>query len=207
VAERRLPAVAPWPDRILFACCLVSLALLSGCAARSHVREAAPATIREATLAAIAERGEPGDWLAIRGLHATDDAVATLSNQPLSHAAVLDPEQGVVIEAEGRGVHTTPIADFVAKAERVLLIKPQAATPETRAAAVLRARGLVGHGYDVLGLAGLNVPDRYYCTELALAIYPRPAGANPVPPVVPPGQLWHWGTIVYDSGPVATAGP
>lgn len=182
------------------------IATLTACATQRHVTGPAPAGTRAAMLVAIAERGEPGNWLAILGIHASDDAVATLTNQPLSHAAVLDPARGMVIEAEGIGIHDTPIAEFVAKAQRLLIIKPQAATAETRNAALVRARGLVGHGYDFTGLAGLNTRDRYYCTELALAIYPAVPGANPLPRVVPPGQLWHWGTIAYDSGPVPAPG-
>ncbi|KFN44221.1 hypothetical protein N789_07325 [Arenimonas oryziterrae DSM 21050 = YC6267] len=177
---------------------------LSACAMQPRVHDAAPDDRQAAMLQAIHSQGEAGDWLVIRGVHATDNAVASLSNQPLSHAAVLDPERGVVIEAEGVGVHETPIADFVAKSRRLLLIKPEAATAATRPAAIARARGLVGKGYDFLGLAGVNVRDRYYCTELALTIYPLTRGSDPLPAVVPPGQLWHWGTIAFDSGPVST---
>ena len=109
--------------------------------------------------------------------------------------------QNLIIEAEAIGVHATPLADFVGKSARLLLIKPQGATAETRAAAVAKARARIGRPYDFLGLVGLDQAERYYCSELALSVFPRTAAGNPRPWVVPPGQLWHWGRIVYDSGP------
>lgn len=186
--------------RLVLVGCL-SLSLVA-CATRSVVSRPASVDRQAEMLQAIAAQGEAGDWLVIRGVHATDNLVASLSNQPVSHAAVLDPERGQVIEAEASGVHASPLADFVGKSARLLLIKPEGATPENRSAAVAKARARIGHPYDFLGLVGLDQSERFYCSELVLSLYPRTAEGNPRPWVVPPGQLWHWGKIVYDSGPL-----
>ena len=203
--DRAAYRASPWRWSVVEAKRFALLALLSlslvACATRSVVSRPANADGQAQMLQAIAAQGEPGDWLVIRGIHATDNLVASLSNQPLSHAAVFDPERGQVIEAEAIGVHATPLADFVGKSARLLLIKPQGATAETRAAAVAKARARIGRPYDFLGLVGLDQAERYYCSELALSVFPRAVAGNPRPWVVPPGQLWHWGRIVYDSGP------
>ncbi|WP_156970836.1 YiiX/YebB-like N1pC/P60 family cysteine hydrolase [Andreprevotia chitinilytica] len=178
-------------------------AALTGCAVHPMQQKIAESATSAAMLDAIMRLGKQGDWLAIRGLHETDNLVATVTNMPLSHAAILDLEKQQVIEAEGIGIHTTPLADFTAKSERLLLIHPVWATEEKAHAAVIQARELVGKQYNYLGLLGFNVPDRYYCTELAMVVYkPYPSLPNPIPPVIEPGQLWHWGTVIYDSGPV-----
>lgn len=175
--------------------------LLSGCAVAPRATAPVADEYVDRVIAAVRAHAEQGDWLVIRGRHRTDDFVASATNMPLSHAAVLDQERGQVIEAEGIGVHATPLAEFVARSERLLVIRPE--WTDRAAPAVQRARQLIGQRYDYLGLIGVNARDRYYCTELAVSVYdpPRRPG-NPIPPVIAPGQLYHWGTIVYDSGPV-----
>jgi len=162
--------------------------------------------VREArTMEAITRLGQPGDWLVIRGYHATDNLVSTVTNAPFSHAAVLDPEQGQVIEAEGVGLHTTPTADFVKKAQRLMLVRAQwATTPERQREAVEKARSLVGRPYDFTGLVGINVKDRYYCSELAVAVFGAHVSRSRdhLPLVIPPDQLHYWGTVVWDSGAI-----
>ena len=145
--------------------------------------------------------GRNGDWLVIRGYHATDHMVSVATNTPWSHAAVLDKDRDQVIEAEGKGVHTTPLPDFVSKSHRLLLVRSNWATERSSLDAVLNARKWVGKAYDFLGVAGLDIPDRYYCSELAVAVYrPHiPAGTH-VPRPVTPAQLHYWGRILYDSG-------
>lgn len=160
---------------------------------------------REAlALEAVRRAGQPGDWLVIRGYHSTDDLVSFLTDAPFSHAAVLDTEKDQVIEAEGVGLHTTPLPDFVKHAQRIFLVRPMWATDADRQkAAVEKARSLVGRKYDYSGLVGLNNPERYYCSELAVAVYrPWARPADRVPRVIPPEQLYIWGTVVWDSGPV-----
>ena len=183
---------------------LAALAL-AGCAA-THVVEAQPDTQdrveREAAaLAAIRTLGRDGDWLVIRGYHASDNLVAGLTNKPFSHAAVLDLGADRVVEAEAQGVHFTPLAEFVAKSHRLLLVRPVWSTAQTAPVALDRARGVVGRPYDFLGLIGLGIPDRYYCSGLAIEIYrPFIRADDLVPRPVEPGQLHHWGRILYDTG-------
>jgi len=184
-----------------------TVALLAACATRivEVPPEAESKTRRDAvTLAELRALGRPGDWLVIRGYHATDNLVAAVTNKPFSHAAVLDPERGEVVEAEAHGVHTSTLAAFVAKSHRLLLIRPVWAGEEaSAAAAVAKARSLVGRQYDFLGLIGLNVPDTYYCSELALEVYrPYIRPRDVVPRPIEPGQLHHYGRILFDSGPL-----
>jgi hypothetical protein len=145
--------------------------------------------------------GRNGDWLVIRGYHATDNMVSVATNSPWSHAAVLDKDHDQVIEAEGKGVHTSTLPEFVAKSHRLLLVRSNWANDRSASEAVRIAHTSVGKGYDFLGLAGLDIPDRYYCSELAVAVYRAhiPSGTY-VPRPVTPAQLHYWGRILYDSG-------
>ena len=45
----------------------------------------------------LRELGRDGDWLVIRGYHASDNLVSSLTNLPFSHAAVLDTDRDEVI--------------------------------------------------------------------------------------------------------------
>lgn len=191
--------IPPWVPLIL-------LLLTLGCTTPVVVHPPADRGAREAqSLAAITRLGEPGDWLVMRGYHATDNLVSALTAEPFSHVAVLDPEHHQVIEAEGKGLHTAPLADFLHRAHRVILMRPLWATgPERQRAAVAKARSLVGRPYDFTGLVGLNVADRYYCSELAVAVYaPHASRRDRLPLVIPPGDMHHWATILWDSGPVS----
>jgi Permuted papain-like amidase enzyme, YaeF/YiiX, C92 family len=189
---------------IRFLCGCAAVLQLSGCATPAIVSPP-PQEIKTARQAEILETlyrlGRNGDWLVIRGYHATDNAVSVLTNTPWSHAAVLDKDNRQVIEAESKGVHLSPLSEFVAKSHRLLLIRPNWATEKSSYQALVEARLLVGKDYDFLGLTGVNVPDRYYCSELAVAVYKPsiPAGER-IPRPVTPAQLHHWGRILYDSG-------
>ena len=69
------------------------------------------------------------------------------------------------------------------------------------AAALAKARALVGRPYDFLGLIGLDVPDSFYCSELTLEVYrPFIRPGDVVPRPVEPGQHYFWGRVLYDSG-------
>jgi uncharacterized protein YycO len=158
----------------------------------------------DAVVHEVREALQHGDWLVTRGVHGTDDFVSTVTNMPLSHAAVYDAVTGSVIEAEAEGVHVTPLPEFVAKSQRLLVLRPMWATPYNRPLAVLRAGSRVGKPYNFTGLLGLNTPGSYYCTQLCLDAYRphmREKPDNPIPAVIKPGQMYHWGRIVYDSGP------
>jgi hypothetical protein len=178
---------------------------LSGCVA-SHFVEVAPeeqmrAQRDAATTAQVRLLGRNGDWLVIRGYHLSDNFVASLTNKPFSHAAVLDHDNDRVIEAESQGVHVTPLPEFVAKAHRLLLIRPVWSDRVSSEAALKKAREVVGRPYDFLGLIGLDIPNRYYCSGLTIEIYrPWIRAEDLVPRPVEPGQLYYWGRILYDSG-------
>jgi uncharacterized protein YycO len=188
--------------RYLYSCLL--LACLIGCAAQpiASRSDVDAALERDAqNLTALREFGRNGDWLVARGYHVTDNMVASLTNMPFSHAAVLDRDSDQVIEAESVGVHTTPLAQFVAKSQRVMLVRPVWADASNAMAATVKARSLVGRPYDFLGLVGVSVPDEYYCSELAIEIYrPFVRREDIIPRPVAPGQLHYWGRIVFDSG-------
>jgi hypothetical protein len=184
---------------------LLLAALLAGCAAAPFSEPRPPPAARQPrdaeTLAEVRRLGRDGDWLVARGYHLSDNLVATITNKPFSHSAVLDLENDRVVEAESPGVHFTPLAEFVAKSHRVLLVRPVWSRDETRAAAIAKARSVVGKPYDFLGLVGLDVPDRFYCSGLAVEIYrPYIRDSDLVPHPVEPGQLHYWGRILYDSG-------
>jgi len=164
-----------------------------------------PAATRDARdetcLEQLRRLGRDGDWLVIRGYHATDNLVSLLTNTPFSHAAVLDLANQQVLEADGTGIHATPLPAFVAKAHRLLLVRPKWSRDGRNLQAVARARELVGRPYDYVGLVGLNAPDRYYCSELAVAIYrPWVRRDDRVPPIIPPNELYYWGTVLFDTG-------
>jgi uncharacterized protein YycO len=145
--------------------------------------------------------GRDGDWLVIRGYHLSDNLVASLTNKPFSHAAVLDVANDRVIEAEAAGVHFSPVAEFVAKSHRLLLIRPVWSDAASAEAALKKARDVVDRPYDFLGLIGLGIPDRYYCSSLTIEVYrPYIRAEDQVPRPVEPGQLMYWGRILYDSG-------
>jgi uncharacterized protein YycO len=146
---------------------------------------------------------EHGDWLVARGTHGPDNFISSVTNMPFSHSAIYDAENGQVVEAIARGVVVATLEDFLGRSSRVWVVKPIWATPETRPKAVARARANVGRKYNYLGLLGLSiVPNTYYCSELVVDAW-RPfmdkGDDNPIPLVVSPGRLHHWGRVVYDS--------
>lgn len=185
----------------------VALALaLGGCAATRAVETPPPPEARAVgdaqTLERVRALGRDGDWLVIRGYHLSDNFVATITNNPFSHAAVLDLERDRVIEAEAKGIHATPLAEFIAKSHRLLLIRPVWSTAASAPAALARARALVGRPYNFIGLVGVDVPESYYCSELALEVYrPFLRAEDVVPRPIEPGKLHFWGRVLYDSGP------
>jgi uncharacterized protein YycO len=176
--------------------------LYAGCAVKPVINPDA-ALKPEETSAVIRSYLRTGDWLVARGVHAADDFVSTMTNMPFSHAAIYDAATDEVMEAEGEGVHPTSLADFLAKSSRIWVIRPMWSTVDTAPEAVKRARSLIGKGYNFTGLIGIDWPDRYYCTQLAIEAYKpfiTPNG-NPIPQVISPGRMHHWGRILFDTGP------
>ncbi|HEB57104.1 MAG TPA: hypothetical protein ENI98_12540 [Gammaproteobacteria bacterium] len=178
---------------------------LAGCIARPAV-EVQDAAIHQAQnekiMEAVKSVAVTGDWLVTRGYHATDALVANATGTALSHVAVYNAQSQTVVEAEGRGVHTTPLDAFVNKSYRLLVIRPRWLTPDNAGTAYASAEQLVGKDYDYLGTIGFDSPDRYYCSELAVSIYkPWQRPVEKFPDVIKPGDLYLYGRVVYDSLP------
>jgi hypothetical protein len=192
---RRLTLKRPAP---LFLWPILAL-LLAGCAVRLDKPQAQPL---ETNLGPVRSVAETGDWLVIRGVTGPDDFIGSVTNMPFSHAAIYDASGDQVVESDHRGVHLTPLDEFLRGAARVWVVKPVWATPENRPKAAARALETVGRPYDFLGLIGLGFPDHYYCTEVVMNAW-RPfiktREHNPIPLVISPGRLHHWGRVVYDS--------
>jgi hypothetical protein len=185
---------------------LVVVGMLGSCtppAARLHPPE--PKIRSEQNLAfnaKILELGRNGDWLVSRGYHMTDDLVVTVTNIPLSHAVVLDRDNEQVIEAEGRGVHATPLMKFINKSHRILLIRPIWSEGERGDKAVDIARRLIGKSSDFLGTVGINDTERFYCSELAFFVYRKyHKESDRIPAIIEPGQMYLWGSVLWDSRP------
>ena len=178
---------------------------LASCIARPAV-EVQDAAIHQAQnekiMEAVKSVAVTGDWLVTRGYHATDALVANATGTALSHVAVYNAQSQTVVEAEGRGVHTTPLDAFVNKSYRLLVIRPRWLTPDNAGTAYASAEQLVGKDYDYLGTIGFDSPDRYYCSELAVSIYkPWQRPVEKFPDVIKPGDLYLYGRVVYDSLP------
>ncbi len=150
----------------------------------------------------IVDAGRDGDWLVTRGYKAGDVLVAGATTTPLSHAALLDRTRWEVIEAEAEGVHRTDLWKFVHNAHRLILIRPIWSTEKRGPRAVAKARGLVGSGYDLPGIFGINCPGRFYCSELVVHVYEEfQRESDRVPHVIEPGQLYLWGKVLLDTRP------
>ncbi len=151
---------------------------------------------------AVSDKAKTGDWLVIRGYHTTDNLVANATNIPISHVGVFDFESQMVIEAEGKGVHTSTLSEFIDKSYRLLIIRPRWRNDANARLAVDNAHKLVGKNYDFLGTVGFNFPSKYYCSELAVLIYKQWHSAKEkFPKVIKPGELYLYGKVLYDSLP------
>ncbi|MDR1397129.1 MAG: hypothetical protein LBJ14_05305 [Desulfarculales bacterium] len=199
--------------KYIFICAAAAGALAAGAFAYSH-RAVNIIADPEFTLndprdiAAVRRRLQHGDWLVVRGIHMPDNFIASVTNMPLSHAAIFDALNEEVLESDSNGVHTSTLEEFMSRSQRLMIIEPAWATQQSRGPAVERARGWLGQGYNYTGLVGINSPNRFYCTQLAVDAY-KPFienGPNPLPAVIKPGQMYHWGRIVYDTGPVNITG-
>ena len=188
---------------LCFLIILLFIVMSGGCAVRATV-DPTDVVGEDALKSGLRAALRHGDWLVVRGVGAADNMFATITNMPLSHAAIYDAERDEVIESDAEGVHTTSLDEFLARSHRVIVMQPMWATPGNRPAAVRQARSLIGKGYNFTGIVGLNSPDRYYCTQVAINAYmpfmtQKPQ--NPIPHIIKPGQMYHWGRIIYDSGP------
>ena len=181
------------------------LALLcAGCALKGMIQRPPPG-IAEAQNRALLEKlnelAESGDWLIIRGFKPIDDQLAAMTQGPLSHVGIFDKEKGVVIEAERIGVHTTPLAAYIAKSYRIVLVRPDWARGGGGAVAVTEAHKLCGRKYDFTGPVGLPIKGRHYCTELVVTVYRNYFRKTDVfEAIIMPMALFAWGRVVWDSG-------
>jgi uncharacterized protein YycO len=182
---------------------LLAILLSTACAGATKSVVSPDEALEGSGAAKIRVQLQHGDWLVIRGFTPANNMVATVTNMPLSHAAIYDQENDQVVEADGDGVHLTPLTKFVETAQRLLIIRPIWAGPETSRGAVNRAKSWLGAGYNFTGLVGLNMPKRYYCTQLVFKAYEPYITTlpNPVPHIIAPGQMYHWGRIIFDTGP------
>ncbi len=179
--------------------------LLFGCIARTTVKVGDRAEHEQQNLA-IKERvlniAKTGDWLVIRGYHATDNLVTNATGVPISHVGVVNMQSFNVVEAEGKGVHLSTLDEFIDKSYRLIIIRPRWRTEDNSEKAWENASKLVGSSYDFLGTIGFNYPNKYYCSELAVNIYSDwYNGKEKFPQVVKPGELYLWGSVLYDSLP------
>jgi uncharacterized protein YycO len=150
----------------------------------------------------VLERAKTGDWLVIRGYHATDNLVTAATAIPISHVAVFNAENRMVIEAEGQGIHESTLKEFVNKSYRLLIIRPRWRNDSNSVEAFHNAQRLVGKKYDFLGTVGMNSAEKYYCSELAVDIYKKWHSKNEkFPTIIKPAELYLYGKILYDSLP------
>jgi hypothetical protein len=148
---------------------------------------------------AVRTLGGDGMWLVVRGYHAGDDAIAMASNSPLSHAVVLDLARGQVIEAVAKGVLATALESFLRESHRLQIIRPEGWTAERGAAALARARGVIGKKYDLTGIVGAPSSERYYCSELCLWSVGYEVDRKGPRRVIHPRHMDRYGKLVFDS--------
>ena len=190
--------------RLLITLGLLSILLHSvGCAGLSgFARRTGPAYEAEVQSwqQIIQEKGGNGMWLVNRGYRLGDDIVATATGSVFPHAAILDHENEVVIEALWAGNVVTPLDEFIALSHRVALVQPEGWTPEAGDAALAKARSQLGKKYDFAGILGLPGSNRWYCSELATWCWDRPADRLGPWYVIHPRRLLKMGMVVFDSG-------
>jgi hypothetical protein len=183
---------------------VVAMAALGGCGVRVTVKPPSEPLRSQQTaqwLSVINAKSQAGYWLVSRGYKAIDALIVAATNMPFSHVAVLDPERHEVIEAIGTGVQRTPVKKFLHKTHRILLIKPKWWTAKAGREALANTRALVGKKYDFLGTIGFQSEKRFYCSELGVHVYKAYHANNEhLPRVIEPGQMFLWGSIIYDSG-------
>ena len=157
--------------------------------------------LNTSTISEINNLGADGDWLVVRKTHLTDDMIASFRSSPFSHAAVLDLKKQVVVESNSKGVHVSTLSQFVGSSHRLMLIRPKWKTPKNQQIALDKAYSLLGKGYDYWGLLGINVEDKFYCSELVVAIYkPYITKNDNIPKPIAPDQLYIYGKILLDTG-------
>jgi hypothetical protein len=106
-------------------------------------------------------------------------AIRWATHSPWSHVGIVDVGRDgtYVVEAIGK-VSRTPWDAWRRRARRggdLLVLRPRSLPEPLRAAAVERAKGFLGRGYDARFGWG---DDRIYCSELVVKAYERAAGVS-----------------------------
>jgi hypothetical protein len=182
----------------------ILISLVCACATNPPVKPPEEALLSKQSgtwLLKIREIAQTGDWFVVRGYSPADQGVVLATNIPLSHAAIFDKEEGVVIESGWKGVVRTKLLDFINKSHRILIIRPKWWSDDHGQSAITLAHLLVGQKYDFTGLVGLQNDARFYCSELAMQVYHQYFDEDDrIPKVIEPGQMYLWGNVLWDSG-------
>lgn len=143
---------------------------------------------------------QDGDIILRRGYAVLSDVILLVTRSDMSHAGIYDAETDTVIDAVSSGVRAIPADKFLNGSHRFRIVRPAGRTRAERHAAVERARGTLGTGFDFTGFIGLDNGSRFYCSELvAWALDVRDdVYADDV--LVTPAELTALGPVVYDSG-------
>ena len=149
---------------------------------------------------AVEERGGSGMWLVIRSYTNAGNFFAITTNSRFSHAAVLDLDNGKVIESAFGGVVESPLEKLIQNSHRLALVEPKGWTPEKGVEAVAKARSLIGKKFDFCGLIGFPNPNRWYCSEIPLKVWNYPTDRFGPWNVIHPRRLTKIGTVLFDSG-------
>jgi hypothetical protein len=186
---------------------VLAAALVPAACSRSLVirRPADPAVdeaYTQAWITTVIDQAEDGDIVLRRGYAVLSDViVAVTPGDAISHAALYDAQTRTVIEAVSPAVREQSIESYVRGAHRVVIIRPTGLSAAERRAALARARGAIGTGFDHRGFVGWNDERKFYCSEFVVwAIGARERGL-PVDRLVFPGLLDRYGIVVFDSGP------
>lgn len=188
----------------LLATSLVALALATGCDHSMVVHRPGDAKLDTAYTTMwvrdLHAHVQDGDVVLRRGYAVLSDVILlATAGAPMSHAAIYDGTTDTFIDAVSSGVREVTPAKFLGASHRWMIIRPAGLTRAQRHAAVARARGKLGTGFDFLGFVGVDNPGRFYCSELvAWALGVRTSVyADDI--LVTPAELAALGPTIYAS--------
>ena len=117
--------------------CLAAITTFAGCAGFQGMvpkRGAKYEAELQSWKRAVEQRGGNGMWLVIRGYTNAGNVFAMTTNSKFSHAALLDLENGTVIESVFAGTVERPLEKMIHNSHRLVLVKPKGWTPEKHTA-------------------------------------------------------------------------
>ena len=186
---------------------LLPVVLATGCLDRPSVMVARPQSPRlddaltQIWTEEIERTARPGDLLLSRSYAMLSDAIVVVTGgEEFSHAAMVDPERGTVIEAVSPKVREVPIAEFVRRNRYVAVVRPARMTEAQSQHALERARSKVGTDFDYGGIFGMDDDETFYCAELVYWASGLDAKHGGRPLVISPAELIAEGQVVYFSG-------